>query len=267
MELLVSVRSGAEVAAALGGGADIIDAKEPNRGSLGAVSSDVLGAILERVPPQRTLSVALGDFTRPDDVRIAIESLLIASREAATYVKLGFAGLSRGEVITTLLESAVAAAGSHLAAPRIVAVAYADARLAGTALPDFICRAAAHAGAAGVLFDTHTKGSGNLLTWLERGTLAALVAGCRREGLLTAVAGSLQVEHLGMVASALPDIVGFRGAACIGGRAGRVSRRRVQQLRHAVRNADSGFIQDWVPSRQGMGGETPEARANLCQPD
>ena len=38
MRLLVSVRAAAEVAPALAGGADIIDAKEPARGSLGAVS-------------------------------------------------------------------------------------------------------------------------------------------------------------------------------------------------------------------------------------
>ena len=35
MRLLVSVRSAEEVSAALAGGADIIDAKEPERGSLG----------------------------------------------------------------------------------------------------------------------------------------------------------------------------------------------------------------------------------------
>jgi (5-formylfuran-3-yl)methyl phosphate synthase len=249
MQLLVSVRTDAEVAAALWGGADIIDAKEPGRGSLGAVSAEVLGAILERVPSHRTVSVALGDFTRPDDIRSAIGSLVIESREAATYVKLGFAGLSGGGSITALLEAAVAAALSHEASPRIVAVAYADARLAGTAPPDIICRAAALSGAAGVLFDTHAKGSGNLLTWVEPETLAALVAGCRQKGLLTAVAGGLQVEHLGLVASTRPDIVGFRGAACTGGRAGRVSRRRVQQLRRAMRNANSGFIQDLVPNR------------------
>ena len=37
MRLLVSVRSAAEARAALSGGADIIDAKEPSLGSLGAV--------------------------------------------------------------------------------------------------------------------------------------------------------------------------------------------------------------------------------------
>ena len=42
MRLLVSVRSADEVAAAMAGGADIIDAKEPARGSLGAVDAATL---------------------------------------------------------------------------------------------------------------------------------------------------------------------------------------------------------------------------------
>ena len=47
MRLLVSVRSAAEVAAALAGGADIIDAKEPSRGGLGAVDPEDLEAIAD----------------------------------------------------------------------------------------------------------------------------------------------------------------------------------------------------------------------------
>src|ERR671912_416009 len=189
MQLLVSVRSAAEVGAALSGGADIIDAKEPKLGSLGPVSSDVLGAILDRVPPLHETSVALGDFSRPHDVQAAIQSLPLAGRQCATYLKLGFAGVSGEDLIATLLESAVATSRSHLAQPRIVAVAYADAEEAGTAPPKVISRAAAR-----------------------------------------------------------PDIVGFRGAACAGGRVGRVSSSRVRQLSEALRKEGSGSIQELVPS-------------------
>jgi uncharacterized protein (UPF0264 family) len=42
MRLLVSVANGDEAAAALAGGADIIDAKDPAAGPLGAVTIDVL---------------------------------------------------------------------------------------------------------------------------------------------------------------------------------------------------------------------------------
>jgi hypothetical protein len=62
MQLLVSVRSAEEVGPAFAGGADIVDAKEPARGSLGPVDLFVLREINAKVPPCIPLSVALGDF-------------------------------------------------------------------------------------------------------------------------------------------------------------------------------------------------------------
>ena len=48
--LLVSVRSAAEALSALAGGADVIDVKEPNRGSLGAADDETISsAELDRV--------------------------------------------------------------------------------------------------------------------------------------------------------------------------------------------------------------------------
>ena len=50
MRLLVSVRSPTEAARAVEGGADIVDAKEPARGSLGAVEGEVLRTIAGALP-------------------------------------------------------------------------------------------------------------------------------------------------------------------------------------------------------------------------
>src|SRR5438067_2429694 len=60
MRLLVSVADAAEARAALAGGADIIDAKEPRHGALGAVAPDVLRAIRNAVAVRRPVSAALG---------------------------------------------------------------------------------------------------------------------------------------------------------------------------------------------------------------
>ena len=50
--LLVSVRSADEADAALAGGADLIDCKEPARGPLGVAEPEVVAAILDRVAGQ-----------------------------------------------------------------------------------------------------------------------------------------------------------------------------------------------------------------------
>jgi uncharacterized protein (UPF0264 family) len=52
--------------------------------------------------------------------------------------------------------------------------------------------------------------------------------------LLAGVAGSLGAADLAPACLGLPDVVGFRGAACDGGRHGRVAAGRVALLRRRL---------------------------------
>ena len=259
MRLLVSVRSPVEVEPALHGGADIIDAKEPGGGSLGAVPPDVLAEILERIPPPVDLSIALGDFSTPEDVRNAITRLPQLTREAPVYLKLGFACLASFERVRTLLDAAKDAALRHAALPGIVAVAYADFEFARTIPPALVFRAAACTSAKGVLLDTYLKGSGNLFTWIEPGELTAMVARVHGSGLLAAVAGSLTREHLSAVRAAEPDIIGVRGAACSGGREGVVSLGKVRQLHDQLEHMSSEFVPDLPAGPRGELAKRPKS--------
>jgi uncharacterized protein (UPF0264 family) len=234
MQLLVSVRSAIEVGPALAGGADIIDAKEPARGPLGAVSPDALHQILASVPPDRPVSVALGDLTDPEEVSASVASLPLSARPGPIYLKLGFAGVGSPDRISRLIGAAVLAARSSPALPGIVAVAYADAARAQTVPPALVARLAGFAGAVGVLLDTHTKDGLGLLNWLEPAALAAWVSNARGADLLTALAGALGLSELPLVRRAFPDVVGVRGAACEGGRQGRVTLERVLGLRRVI---------------------------------
>jgi (5-formylfuran-3-yl)methyl phosphate synthase len=260
MQLLVSVRSAAEVGPALGGGADIIDAKEPSRGSLGSVSPATLAEILVLVPARCPFSIALGDLASPEEVTTRIASLELPLRPAPTYLKLGFAGVRSPEMVTRILASAVAAAGEKGFATLVVAVAYADAARAGSLAPDLILSRAHDAGAAGVLLDTHMKDGTGLLGWLDPPALASWVVSARREGLLTALAGALTLENMNTVPVAGADVVGVRGAACEGGRGGHVTAARVRALRHRL---DAFGFCSYRGSSMGcgLGGETREAVA------
>jgi (5-formylfuran-3-yl)methyl phosphate synthase len=235
MRLLVSVRSAGEVAAAISGGADIIDAKEPDHGSLGAVSAETLWDIAEQVPGEKPFSAALGDFTDPAEVDAAISGFPHLDRRGPLYLKLGFAGMSDASRIRELLATAGRAARHRRPpTPLIIGVAYGDWELAGTARPELVCHAAVGAGAAGLLLDTQVKLGTHLLDWIGSERLAALVARGRGAGLLTAVAGGLGAKQLQVLGRCGPDVVGFRGAVCAGGRTGRVSRARVAAIRRAV---------------------------------
>jgi hypothetical protein len=260
MQLLVSVRSAAEVGPALSGGADIIDAKEPYRGSLGPVSPATLAEILALVPSDCPFSIALGDLAKPEDAVTAIASIALPVRTAPTYLKLGFAGVGSPEMVTRILTTAVATLVDKGSPALIVAVAYADAARAGTLSPDLIVGSAHGAGASGVLLDTHGKDGIGLLGWITPTALCAWVAGVRHKGLLAAIAGSLTLENVETAVAAGAHVVGVRGAACQGGRHGRVRANRVRALK---RRLDAlGFYPVGDPSRCRADGETRDGAAN-----
>src|SRR5688572_26078519 len=88
MRLLVSVSNASEAAAALEGGADLIDAKDPLEGPLGAVSRDQLRGIYGAVAGARPVTAALGDAT---DERALERAAREFTADGASLVKVGFA--------------------------------------------------------------------------------------------------------------------------------------------------------------------------------
>jgi (5-formylfuran-3-yl)methyl phosphate synthase len=229
MRLLVSVRSADEVGAALAGGADIIDVKEPSRGTLGAADPHIIAAVAAQVPPAVPLSIALGD---PDGshVRSVVDQLAIHRKTGDLILKLGFAGSTDEADVAARLSAAIAG----LRGASLVAVAYADWERAGAPSPTAILGAASRAGISGLLMDTFSKESGNLFSWISPQELTQWAEAARSRRLVIALAGSVDSESMPRMQSARPDVIGVRGAACDGGRLGRVSAARVRALRVAL---------------------------------
>ena len=61
--LLVSVRSANEVAAALDGGGDLIDVKEPAKGPRAPAEAEVVAAVIDAVDGKVPVSAALGEWS------------------------------------------------------------------------------------------------------------------------------------------------------------------------------------------------------------
>jgi uncharacterized protein (UPF0264 family) len=233
--LLVSVRSPLEVEAALEGGADIVDAKDPSRGALGAMQPQALRCVLDRVPGATPFSAALGDPRDAAEAAALIAALPIGLRPAPSYVKLGAAGTADACSAECMFGAAVEAARLHPGRPLVIAVAYADDS-SGLDL-DQIATTATRAGAHGVLVDTMWKSAGSLLDRVPLDRLSAWIADGRSRGLLVALAGRLDGWAVAQLATCGADIVGVRGAACEGGRAGRVSAAKVRALRDRLHEA------------------------------
>lgn len=222
-QLLVSVRSAREAEIALAGGADIIDVKEPARGSLGAADAAVMSEVVAHVDGRKPVSAALGEWN---------ELRVIPRVAGLTWCKVGLAGLRSDSAV----EGVDWRAGLRVRVgnARTVAVTYADWRTCGAPDPDAVAEAAAAQACPAVLVDTHDKRRGNLLDLWTAAELRSYIEQVRGRGMLIAVAGSLTFSALEDVLSLSPDIVAVRGAVCGGDRGGDVSQRLVQAWSDAV---------------------------------
>ena len=208
--LLVSVRSPDEARAAIAGGCDLLDIKEPGRGSLGAADPEVVSAICGAVESAVPVSVALGELSdwpadRPP----------FALPAAITYAKLGLSGCKNDAAWATrwraLRERFDDDAGRAL---DWIAVLYAD----GAAEPPdaaLLIDLAATTGCRGLLVDTYLKDGRTVFDHVPIGTLSAWSTATRAAGLLFAVAGSIRLEDIPCALAVNPDIIAVRSAACV----------------------------------------------------
>jgi uncharacterized protein (UPF0264 family) len=228
VRLLVSVSNGEDAEAALRGGADIIDAKDPARGALGAVERaafhDIRLTCSDRVP----VTAALGDRGPAAFFERQAQAFAAAG---ASLVKIGFSkAVSRPE-IEHLLRAAVRGAAAAPVPAGVIAVAYADWKQVSSAVPDDVLSAAVSAGVAGILFDTADKDGPGLSRLISPGQLDRWIGQAHDAALLVAVAGRLSADDFDWLVPLGADIAGVRGAACDAGRASRISAARVTMLR------------------------------------
>jgi uncharacterized protein (UPF0264 family) len=219
-KLLVSVRDAAEARLALAGGADLIDVKEPKRGSLGAADPSTMESVVEEVAGRTPVSVALGEL-------VAGGRLAPSFAGRVAYAKLGLAGtLGKGDWRLRwkgAIESLPKGVGP-------VAVAYAD--WGGAAAPDVweVLEVGRQLGCRALLIDTFDKGGGALGAHLTLTELERIVAATRKAEMACVLAGRLGSREIAEILPLGPDYIAVRGAACAGGRTGRIDASRVRRL-------------------------------------
>lgn len=201
---LASVTSAAEAAIALAGGAEIIDAKDPASGALGALPVATVRAIVETVAGVVPVSATIGDLV-PEPALITAATYSMA----ATGVDMVKIGLFEGGDARASIR---ALAALDLGPVRRVGLLLADRD------PDFtLIEAMADAGFAGVMLDTASKDGRALPDVLPAARLGEFVARAQAAGMFAGLAGALRQHHISAVTAHAPDVVGFRGALCSGG--------------------------------------------------
>ena len=268
VRLLVSVRNAAEAKAAADAGADIIDVKEPDRGSLGFADPSVIADVCRTINSRCPVSAALGEYSdwyQSCGPPPAKGDILSGCAQQLTYVKLGLAGILQPRLaqmavadrVKSVAQSATADGCSawtpswlqarHAiqhrlgwkisgeSSPAWVAVAYADSSSAAAPSPEDVLSAAIQTGCAGLLIDTFDKSAGTTFDWMTEEQLRGLRHHVRKAGLFFALAGRIGRNNLSAIKGVAPDIVAVRGAVCGGGdRRGTISGERVAAFRQAL---------------------------------
>jgi (5-formylfuran-3-yl)methyl phosphate synthase len=230
--LLVSVRDADEAEIALAGGADLVDVKEPSRGSLGRADDTVIAEVLRRVSERRPVSAALGELR---DWRGELPPA------GLTYVKWGLAGCGGSERWRTDLTEIA----QQLSGCSPVAVVYADWREAEAPesweIIDFVIQSPIRV----LLVDTWKKEGATLLDWMNYDSIDNLCRQCRSSNVTVALAGSLGTEEIQTLLPSRPDWIAVRGAACAEGeRTGGIMRERVRVLKDLLARESGPFHEE-----------------------
>jgi hypothetical protein len=226
MKLLVSPTTVEGAKAAIEGGVDIIDVKNPKEGSLGASFPWMIQGIKEILPEGVELSATLGDLEyKPGTASLAAFGL---SKLGVDYVKAGLFGIKdAGEAEDMAKNLKKAVSGSKL-----VLAGYADYRNVGSISPMLLPEIASKADAFGVMIDTAVKDGSTLFSHLSESELQTFIDDSHKLGLTAALAGSLCFEDVLKLKEMGADIAGVRGAVCTNGDRmnGSISKEKVRKL-------------------------------------
>jgi hypothetical protein len=210
----VSVRDADEAAVALACGVDLLDVKDPQRGSLGRAAPDAIAGVArvrKTASPETPLSVALGELNEWSGVDAGVA----LPAAGVTFVKLGLAGMGADrDWRSKYLEAQQQLSLAVDASPAWVAVAYVDADRAEAPAVESVMDAALEQGCAGILFDTWCKRSPGLFGCWSQARLESLVERVRANALFCAVAGRLQLGELERLRHVPVDVIAVRSAAC-----------------------------------------------------
>jgi uncharacterized protein (UPF0264 family) len=215
------VNSVAEALLVLNAQVDIIDLKQPASGALGALNTELVLEIVEKIAGRCPVSTTVGDL--PMQPELIFNAVKAMAKTGVDYVKIGF--FPDGDSF------AVAEKLSELAKTyRLIAVLFADTQ------PDFaLIPALKTAGFKGVMLDTMNKQQGSLTQVMSLSDIEQFINLAQTQALLCGLAGSLKLADIAILKPFQADYLGFRGALCIEQqRTGQLDSSAISQIKRAI---------------------------------
>jgi uncharacterized protein (UPF0264 family) len=234
MKILASIKNIEEIENAVRGGADIIDLKNPEEGSLGAAAPWDIKSLKDQYEDQ-IISAAIGDF--PNLPNTAALAALGAAVSGADYVKIGLLGVKTSSDALKVMKNVVKAVKSYNTDIFVVGAGYADFQKVDSINPIDLPEIMYEAKADIVMIDTAVKDGNTLFSYLDASTLRKFVDSAHAYELQAALAGSLSVNHIPFLKEIHTDVIGFRTAICDNGNrvSGVLSAEKVQEILRLVK--------------------------------
>jgi len=227
--LLVSPINAVEAEAAMAGGADILDVKNPREGSLGANFPWVIRSVAEVAAGRVPVSATIGDFDfKPGTASLAA---LGAAFSGADYIKVGLLKIRDRDEAAEMLRPLVRSVKEFDANKRLVAAAYSDASRVGSISPMELPEVAAECGADVVMVDTAIKDGKSTFEFMTESEISDFIALGHDLGMEVAIAGTIKFADLALLKRVDPEIIGVRGAVCGGDRTGEIKEELVRRMK------------------------------------
>ena len=240
---LVSVQDKAEFEMVVRAGVEIVDLKNPSLGPLSPTSINIWNEIAassshwqdqknsRAIQGKPMLSAALGEFHEAHEVASSLPPSFHFAKAGPSQCQQCDRLVNHWEELRGRLHDQI----------ELVAVAYADWRLAEAIDPLTIFESAAENGFRHCLLDTFTKDGRSSLDFLSMDQLKELRSLCQRKGMWFAMAGSITELEISKLIQFdfVPDCYAVRGAVCRGERSEVICADRLQSWQEFLLSCSS----------------------------
>jgi uncharacterized protein (UPF0264 family) len=221
MKLLISFKNSSEFDDNIIKGIDILDLKDPEKGSIGSWVSDDIKNVVKRFKKKIKISATIGDITSS---KILLNKLTSFDDFGLDYIK--FAYFSK-EI--SGLEKLINDIGKIKFKTKLVFVIFVDEpKILGFVDKnlDFLKKKKLNF----ILLDTFKKNNRDLTSYCESKYLDSFIKKCSIKKIKVGLAGRLRFEHIEELKILKPYLVGFRSAVCLDNKRNIICKSKLKNL-------------------------------------
>ena len=205
VKFLVSVKNTQEISEALLNEIDILDLKDPSKGSIGSWHDSEIKKVTKLFKYKIKISATLGDIFDNEEFK---DSLDIFDNLNLDFVKFGLLSFAQ----ESLFEKLKLISLKNYKTP-LVCVVFVDHKKTIEIVNQNISLFF-NVGINHILLDTFRKDTGNLLDFCNKKFLEGFIFRCEQYNIKVGLAGGLKESIMPLLLCLRPDIAGFRSAVC-----------------------------------------------------